>query len=86
MRLIDADALKWKICFRYPHFSQRLAIGPVFEEIEKAQTLDAVQVEIKPIEYRDCAYAMLKMWMDDVVTDGEYARIMDKLNAHCRKG
>ena len=38
--------------------------------------------EIKPIEYRECADAMLKMWMDKVVTDGEYNRIMDKLNAH----
>ena len=38
--------------------------------------------EIKPIEYRDCANAMLMMWMDNVVTDGEYSRIMDKLNAH----
>mgnify|MGYP007115361429 CR=1 FL=1 len=38
--------------------------------------------EIKPIEYRDCANAMLRMWMDNVVTDGEYNRIMDKLNAY----
>ena len=42
------------------------------------------QPEIKPIEYLDCANAMLKMWMDNVVTDGEYNRIMDKLNAHWR--
>ena len=42
----------------------------------------SVQPEINPIEYRDCANAMLKMWMDNVVTDGEYNRIMDKLNAH----
>jgi hypothetical protein len=40
------------------------------------------QPEIKPIEYRDCANAMLKMWIDNVLTDGEYNRIMDKLNAH----
>ncbi len=38
--------------------------------------------EIKPISYMDCSNAMLKMWMDGVVTDGEYDRIMDKLNAH----
>jgi hypothetical protein len=25
---------------------------------------------------------MLKMWIDNVLTDGEYNRIMDKLNAH----
>ena len=46
--------------------------------------LPSAQPEIKPIEYRDCANAMLKMWMDNVVTDGEYNRIMDKLNAHWR--
>lgn len=39
------------------------------------------QPEIKPIEFQDCANAMLRMWMDKVVTDGEYNRIMDKLNA-----
>lgn len=37
--------------------------------------------ETKEIGYTDCAFAMLKMWMDKVVTDGEYIRIMDKLNA-----
>ena len=44
--------------------------------------LPSAQLEIKPIEYSDCADAMLKMWMDNVVTDGEYNRIIDKLNAH----
>lgn len=44
--------------------------------------LPSVQPKIKPIEYRDCANAILRMWMDNVVTDGEYKRIMDKLNAH----
>ena len=34
----------------------------------------------KPIDYQDCAYAMLKMWMENILTDGEYNRIMDKLN------
>lgn len=42
------------------------------------------QPEIKPIDYQDCANAMLRMWMDNVVTDGEYNRIMDKLNAFWR--
>ena len=35
---------------------------------------------VDPISYLDCSNAMLKMWMDNVVTDGEYNRIMDKLN------
>lgn len=47
--------------------------------------LPSVQPEAEPIEYADCANAMLRMWMDNVVTDGEYYRIMDKLNAHWRK-
>ncbi len=34
----------------------------------------------KPISYLDCANAMLMMWMDNVVTDAEYNRIMDRLN------
>lgn len=32
------------------------------------------------IRYDDCANALLKMWMDNVLTDGEYYRIADKLN------
>jgi hypothetical protein len=34
------------------------------------------------IGYSECASAMLKMWIDEVLTDGEYNRIMDKLNAY----
>ena len=44
--------------------------------------LPSAQPEIKPINYRDCSNAMLKMWMYNVVTDGEYYRIMDKLYKH----
>lgn len=36
---------------------------------------------IKPISYQDCANALLMMWMDNVLTDGEYYKIMDKLNS-----
>lgn len=42
----------------------------------------SAQPEAKPIDYRDCAYAMLMMWMWNVLTDGEYYRIMDKLNRY----
>ena len=54
-------------------------------DIEKLKKLPSTQPEIKPIDYRDCANAMLKMWMLDVVTDGEYNKIMDKLNNFERK-
>lgn len=37
------------------------------------------------ISYQMCADALLKMWMDDVLSDGEYEQIMDKLNAWERK-
>ena len=56
------------------------ASGRGLDEI--IDSLPSAQSEIKPIEYRNCANAMLKMWMDNVVTDWEYNRIMDKLNAH----
>lgn len=58
--------------------------GHTEKDVTRLLSLPSAQPEIKPIEYRDCANAMLKMWMDNVVTDGEYNRIMDKLNAHWR--
>ena len=42
--------------------------------------------EVKPIDYQTCADAMLKMWMENVLTDGEYNRIMDKLNKAHKDG
>lgn len=44
--------------------------------------LPSAQPEQHEIGYSECANAMLKMWIDNVLTDGEYNRIMDKLNAH----
>jgi hypothetical protein len=41
----------------------------------------STESEPRSISYLDCSNAMLKMWMDNVLTDGEYNRIMDKLNA-----
>lgn len=49
--------------------------------ISKGEIEQESKTEIKPIGYRECSCAMLKMWMDNVLTDGEYHRIMDKLNA-----
>lgn len=42
---------------------------------------------IKPIDYLDCSNAMLMMWMENILTDGEYNRVMDKLNKSemCRR-
>jgi hypothetical protein len=44
------------------------------------------QEHVKPIEYKACADAMLKMWMENVLTDGEYNKIMDKLNKAYKEG
>ena len=32
------------------------------------------------IEYTDCADVLLYLWMINVITDGEYNKIMSKLN------
>ena len=67
----------------YDVFDDNKAIRAELDKIyEMLNGLLPVDQEIKPISYRDCANAMLMMWMDNVVTDGEYNRIMDKLNAH----
>lgn len=57
-------------------------IGTVKQLLEG---LPPAQPEVKQISYTDCANAMLMMWMDKVLTDGEYNRIMDKLNEHEKK-
>lgn len=43
------------------------------------RTIDADAIP-QEIGYDDCANALLKMWMDNVLTDGEYYRIANKLN------
>lgn len=42
--------------------------------------------DTKPIDYTDCANAMLELWMENILTDGEYNKIMDKLNEAHKKG
>lgn len=51
--------------------------GDAVGEIEQ---LPPNQPEPQEIGYDDCANALLKMWMDNVLTDGEYYRIANKLN------
>jgi len=43
--------------------------------------LPPVTPEKTTITYKDCSEAMMKMWIDNVITDGQYNKIMDKLNA-----
>ena len=52
-----------------------------YEMAEKVvKQLPPIQPEPHEIGYDDCSNALLKMWMDNVLTDGEYYRIADKLN------
>lgn len=77
MRLIDADALIAEY--------DRVHVGAPGGARKLMQDAPTIEPEIKPIDYRDCANAMMRMWMDNVITDGEYNRIMDKLNAHWKR-
>lgn len=36
------------------------------------------------LSYTECADALLMMWMDEVLTDGEFDRLMDKLDIYYR--
>lgn len=44
-------------------------------------TLRGDRMKDQPISYEDCANALLMMWMENILTDSEYNRIMDRLNA-----
>jgi len=48
--------------------------------VKAIKQLPPIQPEPHEIGYDDCANALLKMWMDNVLTDGDYYRIADKLN------
>lgn len=87
------DAIN-RYCSVWMEYTEVMSIHEIAERALKASKqsmtkilhdLPSAEPEIKPIEYRDCANAMMKMWIDGVLTDGEYNRIMDKLNAHWRK-
>ena len=57
----------------------------IASDLEDMPVADIVPAEPQEIGYDQCVNAMLKMWIDNVVTDGEYNRIMDKLNKHYGK-
>lgn len=88
-RYIDADLLCEKMyhkAFEEDSSDQKWDSGcwiryHMFEDaIESIPTADVVERDHE-ITYMDCAKAMMKMWIDKVLTDGEYNRIMDRLNA-----
>lgn len=80
MRLIDADEYEKRI---KPYDTEDAMDKALYNFAHgKLITTPTAQPEAKEIGYAECANAMLKMWIDNVLTDGEYNRIMDKLNAH----
>lgn len=57
-------------------------VDPEYESVnEEKKDCSSTLPEPKGIGYVYCSSALLKMWMDNVLTDGEYNRIMEKLNA-----
>ena len=79
MDLIDRQAAVDATWFE-PSYTDPLNV--LTEVRDRLKALPSAQPEVKEISYTDCANAMLMMWIDKVLTDGEYNRIMDKLNAH----
>jgi hypothetical protein len=49
-------------------------------------SMPSARPEVKEIGYAECASAMIKMWIDNVLTDCEYNRVMNRLNAHYNSG
>lgn len=47
---------------------------------------DYILEQAKQIDYQMCSDSMLKMWMENVLSDTEYNRIMDKLNQAHKDG
>ena len=62
------------------YFTEKSPTGRTAQEVVK--DLPPAQSEPHEIGYSECANSTLKMWIDNVLTDGEYSHIMDKLNAY----
>ena len=81
-----AEVLRMIDCINDHHaITPYKSVGAVTEHLTRiASSLPPVtpkQPEYHEIGYRECADAVLKMWMDNVLTDGEHNKIIDKLNA-----
>ena len=76
-RQVEIEALENEAHLEWEYL--RIAM-PLLKTLETIPTADVVPTESQEIGYDQCANAMLKMWIDNVVTDGEYNRIMDRLN------
>ena len=76
---IDALSYCQTYLFDPRDYDKKISLEDAAYAIEQ---LPSVQQEVNPadIDYYYCSNAMLKMWIDNVLTDGEYNKIMDKLN------
>lgn len=54
----------------------------IYYAIEEIKNVSSAQSDSQEIGYWECSNALLKMWIDNVLTDGEYYRIADKLNTY----
>ena len=54
----------------------------IYYSIKEIKELPFAQLDPQEIGYWECSNALLKMWIDNVLTDGEYYRIADKLNTY----
>ena len=81
------DALRdWEMCYDWDEHCREEPKEPwVVSPSDVVNKLPPIQPEPQEIGYDDCANALLKMWMDNVLTDGDYYRIADKLNEKCGK-
>ncbi len=54
---------------------------------ESCEALDMAIKALGPKEigYIECAAALFKMWIDDIISEGEFDEIMDRLNDNLKK-
>lgn len=75
--LITKQAMKEMITNHWSDFSNAANYRTALACVD---AIPSIRYEPHEIGYDDCANALLKMWMDNVLTDGEYYRIANKLN------
>ena len=85
MRLIDVEDSKLQTQFKIIREAEYQIYGSgswgFTAKCERAiEDAPTVQPEPHEIGYDECANALLKMWMDNVLSDWVYHRIIDKLN------
>lgn len=76
-----SDLVSRQAAIKNAHFPMIDDAGYEVVRVDDILALPSAEPQPKPISYIECANAMLKMWIDNVLTDGEYYRIMEKLNS-----